>query len=68
MCEDLRCRKTGLGALDRFVFRDGKNIHLEKRPLLLPSELDFYDKKGFSLSDHEPLLLEIDWFLGNKLH
>ena len=62
MCEDLRCRKTGLGALDRFVFRDGKNISLEKRPLLLPSELDFYDKKGVSLSDHEPLLLEIDWF------
>ena len=63
MCSDLRCSETGQGALDRFVFRDGKKVSLKQRHLALPSELNFYDQKGIPLSDHDPLLLELDWFL-----
>jgi len=63
MCKDLICGQEKQGVFDRFTFRGGKEVSLKLKELALPYEFDFYDKKENPLSDHDPLVIEIEWSL-----
>ena len=63
MCKDLVCSEEKQGVLDRFTFRDGTDVGLDLKELFLPYEFDFYDSKKKPLSDHDPLVIELKWFL-----
>ena len=63
MCKDLICSQEKQGVLDRFTFRNGEDVSLNLRELSLPYKFDFYDEKERPLSDHDPLVIELEWSL-----
>ena len=63
MCGDLICSKEKLGVFDRFTVRNGEDIFLNLKELSLPYKHGFYDKKERPLSDHDPLVIELEWSL-----
>jgi endonuclease/exonuclease/phosphatase family metal-dependent hydrolase len=60
MCETLTCEKSGLGSLDRVVFRSGRHLQLSIGNLY-GQENNFFDVKGDPLSDHGALSMSFQW-------
>ncbi len=56
-CEAVSCPIKG--RIDRVFFRDGEKLKWKAKSWSIPK--GFVDKKGTPLSDHEPIVVALDW-------